>query len=44
MWWLLPLLRAGSLESVSLADWNAVLAVNLTGYLLCARAFGRDML
>ncbi len=38
------LLRAGTLESVSLADWNAVLAVNLTGYLLCARAFGRDML
>lgn len=38
------MLRAGSLESVSIADWNAVLAVNLTGYLLCARAFGRDML
>jgi glucose 1-dehydrogenase len=38
------LLRAGSLESVSIADWNAVLAVNLTGYLLCARAFGHDML
>jgi NAD(P)-dependent dehydrogenase (short-subunit alcohol dehydrogenase family) len=38
------LLRAGALSEVSLADWNAVLAVNLTGYLLCARAFGRDML
>lgn len=38
------LLRAGPLESVSLADWNQALAVNLTGYLLCARAFGRDML
>ena len=24
--------------------WNAVLAVNLTGYLLCSRAFGQDML
>ena len=38
------LLRAGALEAVSLADWNAVLAVNLTGYLLCAREFARDML
>lgn len=37
------LLRAGSLDSVSVADWNAVLAINLTGYLLCAREFGRDM-
>ncbi|BEP95300.1 SDR family oxidoreductase [Acidovorax sp. A79] len=38
------LLRPGSLDSVSVADWNAVLAVNLTGYLLCTRAFGQDML
>jgi NAD(P)-dependent dehydrogenase (short-subunit alcohol dehydrogenase family) len=38
------LLRAGALETVSLPDWNEALAVNLTGYLLCARAFGRDML
>jgi glucose 1-dehydrogenase len=38
------LLRPGALDEVSLADWNAVLAVNLTGYLLCAREFGRDML
>lgn len=33
------LLKAGTLESVSVADWNTVLSVNLTGYLLCARAF-----
>jgi glucose 1-dehydrogenase len=33
------LLRPGSLQDVSLADWNAVLGVNLTGYLLCSRAF-----
>ena len=33
------MLRPGSLDSVSLADWNAVLGVNLTGYLLCSRAF-----
>ena len=38
------LLRAGALDEVTLADWNAVLAVNLTGYLLCSREFGRDML
>jgi len=38
------LLRAGGLDAVPLADWDAVIAVNLTGYLLCARAFGRDML
>ncbi len=38
------LLRAGGLDSVSLAEWNEVLAINLTGYLLCARAFGQDML
>ena len=37
------ILRAGGLDAVSLDDWNAVLAVNLTGYLLCARAFGAQM-
>lgn len=37
------LLRPGSLDAMSLAEWNAVLAVNLTGYLLCSREFGRDM-
>ena len=37
------LLRSGGLADVSLDDWNAVLAVNLTGYLLCARAFGAAM-
>lgn len=38
------LLRPGPLADVSLEHWNQVLAINLTGYLLCARAFGRDML
>lgn len=38
------LLRAGALMDVPLADWNHVLAVNLNGYLVCAREFGRDML
>lgn len=36
-------LRPGALETLSLAEWNAVLSVNLTGYLLCAQAFGRQM-
>lgn len=38
------LLHPGALDEVSLEAWNRVLAVNLTGYLLCSRAFGRDML
>lgn len=38
------LLRPGPLASVSLADWNALMAVNVTGYLLCAQAFGAQML
>ncbi|GHE22208.1 SDR family NAD(P)-dependent oxidoreductase [Halomonas urumqiensis] len=37
------ILRPGGLAEVSLDDWNAVLSVNLTGYLLCARAFGQPM-
>jgi glucose 1-dehydrogenase len=36
-------LRAGPLDQVSVADWNAVLSVNLTGYLLCGRAFAAQM-
>lgn len=37
------ILRPGPLESLPLAEWNALLAVNLTGYLLCAQAFGPAM-
>ncbi len=37
------LLRAAALSAVSLADWNHVLSVNLTGYLLCARVFAQSM-
>lgn len=37
------MIRAGRLADLSLADWNAVLAVNLTGFFLCARAFGAQM-
>ncbi|WP_407148403.1 SDR family NAD(P)-dependent oxidoreductase [Bradyrhizobium sp. ORS 86] len=36
-------LRPGGLDTLALAEWNAVLAVNLTGYFLCAQAFGRQM-
>jgi glucose 1-dehydrogenase len=38
------ILRAGALETLPLAEWNQVLAVNLTAYLICARALGHDML
>lgn len=37
------LLRPGALADISLEEWNAVLAVNLTGYLLVARHFARQM-
>jgi NAD(P)-dependent dehydrogenase (short-subunit alcohol dehydrogenase family) len=36
-------LRPGGLENLSLAEWNAVLSVNLTGYFMCAQIFGRQM-
>jgi glucose 1-dehydrogenase len=38
------ILRVGALETLPIAEWNQVLAVNLTAYLICARSFGRDML
>ena len=38
------ILRPGPLEAVSEPDWNLMLAVNLTGCLLTAQAFGRGML
>ena len=37
------ILRPGALDNLSLAEWNSVLAVNLTGYFLCSQAFGRQM-
>lgn len=36
-------LRPGPLASLAVAEWNALLAVNLTGYLICAQEFGRQM-
>lgn len=38
------ILRPGPLASLSLDEWNQLMAVNLTGYFLCAQAFGASML
>ncbi len=38
------ILRPGALATLSLADWNALLAVNLTGVFLCSQKFGAQML
>jgi NAD(P)-dependent dehydrogenase (short-subunit alcohol dehydrogenase family) len=37
-------LRPGPIAEISRADWDAMLGVNLTGYLLCAQAFGKAMI
>lgn len=37
------IIRAGSLATLSLDDWNLLLSINLTGYFLCAQAFGGQM-
>ena len=37
------ILRAGGLDTLSLAEWNTTLAINLTGYFLCAQIFGAQM-
>ena len=37
------ILRPGTLDTLSLAEWNMVISVNLTGYFLCAQTFGRQM-
>jgi NAD(P)-dependent dehydrogenase (short-subunit alcohol dehydrogenase family) len=36
-------LYAGALMDIDVDKWNQLLSVNLTGYLLCAQAFGRQM-
>lgn len=38
------ILRPGPLASLSLEEWNRLMSVNLTGYFLCAQAFGQGML
>lgn len=37
-------LRPGGLDVLSIADWETMLRINLTGYLTCAQHFGRGML
>jgi NAD(P)-dependent dehydrogenase (short-subunit alcohol dehydrogenase family) len=37
-------LQPGQVETLSLAEWNKLLQINLTGYFVCSQAFGRDML
>jgi len=37
-------LYADALMDIALDKWNQLLAVNLSGYLLCAQAFGRQMM
>jgi NAD(P)-dependent dehydrogenase (short-subunit alcohol dehydrogenase family) len=37
-------MRSGHLETMALADWEAILSLNLTGYFRCARTFGAQML
>ena len=38
------LLRPGPIATLTLEEWNRLLGVNLTGYFLVAKAFGRQML
>lgn len=37
------IIRPGALADVDITDWNALIAVNLTGYLLVSRAFAAGM-
>jgi len=37
------ILRPGSLDTLSVAEWNMVISINLTGYFLCAQIFGAQM-
>lgn len=37
-------LYADAVMSISVERWDQLMAVNLTGYLLCAQAFGRQMI
>ncbi len=38
------ILRPGDLADLPIADWEAMMNINLTGYLRCAQAFGKAML
>jgi len=36
--------RPGPIATLTLEEWNRLISVNLTGYFLCAKAFGRQVL
>jgi NAD(P)-dependent dehydrogenase (short-subunit alcohol dehydrogenase family) len=36
-------IRPGALDSMPIEEWNAIVALNLTSYLVCSRTFGRAM-
>jgi NAD(P)-dependent dehydrogenase (short-subunit alcohol dehydrogenase family) len=38
------ILRPGALATLPLEEWNTLLTINLTGYLLCAQAFRHQMI
>ena len=38
------ILRPGELDTLSIADWDLMMNINVTGYLRCAQAFCRPML
>jgi len=38
------LLRSGAIETLSAADWQITMGVNLNGCLFCSQSFGRQML
>jgi NAD(P)-dependent dehydrogenase (short-subunit alcohol dehydrogenase family) len=38
------ILRPGNLADLPIADWDAMMNVNLTGYLRCTQAFGKSMI
>lgn len=38
------ILRSGELATLAIEDWDAMMNVNVTGYLRCAQAFGAPML
>ncbi len=38
------ILRPGELENLAISDWDAMMNINVTGYLRCAQAFGKPML
>ena len=37
------ILRPGPLDTLTVDEWSKVLSVNLTGYFICAQAFGKQM-